>query len=148
MEQEGFVIGVKAFVRAIVESLRAIRRLVLHIPVAIDGYEILIIQAERIAVRASKARPFEIHRGMYIHGMLQSRRGAPAQLLLRCTMRISRQPGCGAAIAADAAANAAKLLEIDRNSRRTKISADVRVERSTQRYSPGWLQVEQSPPEL
>src|SRR5882757_10815212 len=77
MEQEGFVIGVKAFVRAVIERLRAIRRLKLHVPIAIDGYEILIIQAKRIAVRASKARPFEIDRSMYIHGNLQSRR-APA----------------------------------------------------------------------
>jgi hypothetical protein len=80
MEEEGFVVGVKAFVGAIIESLRAIRRFVLHIPITINGYEILIIQAERIAVRASKARPFEIDRSMYVHGILQSRRGAPGPI--------------------------------------------------------------------
>ncbi len=32
----------------------------------------VVIQAERIAVRTSKARPFEINRGMHIHGILQS----------------------------------------------------------------------------
>jgi hypothetical protein len=77
MEEEGFVVGVKAFVRAIVEGLRAIRRFKLDIPIAIDGYEILIIEVERIAVWASKARPFKIDRSMNIHGILQSRRSAP-----------------------------------------------------------------------
>jgi hypothetical protein len=83
VEQEGFVIGVKAFVGAIIERLRAIGRLKLHIGIAIDGYEILIIQAERIAVRAGKAGPFEIDRSMYIHGILQSRRGGPGARLAR-----------------------------------------------------------------
>jgi hypothetical protein len=78
VEEEGFVVGMKAFVGAIIESLRAIRRLKLHIPIAIDGDKIPIIEAERIAVRAGKARPFEIDRSMDIHGILQSRRGASA----------------------------------------------------------------------
>jgi hypothetical protein len=80
MEQEGFVIGVKAFVRAIIESLRAICRFVFHIPVAIDGYEILTVQAERIAVRASKARPFEIDRSMNIHGHPPIQAGTPGRV--------------------------------------------------------------------
>jgi hypothetical protein len=42
-----------------------------RIPIAIDRHEILVVQAERIAVRASKARPFEINRGTYVHGTLQ-----------------------------------------------------------------------------
>jgi hypothetical protein len=42
------------------------------IPIAIDRHEILGVQAEGIAVRASKARPFEVNRGMYVHGTLQS----------------------------------------------------------------------------
>jgi hypothetical protein len=75
MEQEGFVIRVETFVRAIVESLRAIGRCVSRIPLPIDGYEILIVQAQRVAVRASKSRPFKIGRGMYIHGILQPERG-------------------------------------------------------------------------
>jgi hypothetical protein len=140
MEQEGFVIGVKAFVGAIVERLRAIRRLKLHIPIAIDGYKILMIEAERIAVRARKAWPFEIDRGMHIHDSLQSGQELPAQLLPQCIMRISRQPGCGAAIAADAAANAAKLLETGRNPGRTKIRADGWVEwpiHATRWVAPG-----------
>jgi hypothetical protein len=62
----------KAFVRAIVEGLRAIGRFVRSIPIAIDRHEILVVQAERIAIRASKARPFEINRGMHVHGTLQS----------------------------------------------------------------------------
>jgi hypothetical protein len=61
----------KAFVGAIVEGLRAIGRLVQGIPIAIDRHEVRRVQAEGIAVRASKARPFEIN-GMYIHGILQS----------------------------------------------------------------------------
>ena len=65
VEQEGFVVGLKAFVCAVVERLRAIGRLVRGIPVAIDGHEILVVQAEGIAVRAGKARPFEIDRGMH-----------------------------------------------------------------------------------
>ena len=72
VEEEGFVVRMKAFVRAIVEGLRTIGRLVLSIPIAIDSHEILDVQAEGIAVRASKARPFEINRGMYVHGTLQS----------------------------------------------------------------------------
>src|SRR3984957_10748 len=72
VEQEGFVVRMKAFVRAVVECLRAISRLVRCIPVAIDSHEILVVQAEGIAVRVSKARPFEIDRGMHIHDTLQS----------------------------------------------------------------------------
>ena len=72
VEQEGFVVGVKAFVGAIVERLRAIRRLVRSIPVAIDRHEIPGVQAEGIAVRAGKARPFGIDRGMHVHDTLQS----------------------------------------------------------------------------
>jgi hypothetical protein len=149
MEQEGFVVGEKAFVRAIVESLRAVGRLKLHIPIAIDGYKILTVQAERIAVRASKAWPFEIDRSMYVHWASSNPGGEPpARLLLQCTMRISRQRDCAAAISAEAAANVAKLLETGRNPRQTKISADLRVERPTHATPLGWLQVEQSPPDL
>ena len=72
VEQEGFVVRMKAFVRAVIECLRAISRLVRSIPVAIDSHEILVVQAEGIAVRVSKARPFEIDRGMHIHDTLQS----------------------------------------------------------------------------
>jgi hypothetical protein len=42
------------------------------IPIAIDRHEILVVQAERIAARASKARPFELNRGMHVHGTLQT----------------------------------------------------------------------------
>jgi hypothetical protein len=52
--------------------LRAIRRFVLRIAVAIDSHEILVIQAERIAIRASEANLFEIARSMHIHDILQS----------------------------------------------------------------------------
>src|SRR5664279_3302018 len=73
VEQEGFVVGMKALVRTVIECLRAISRLVRSIPVAIDSHKILVVQAEGIAVRASKARPFEIDRGMHIHDTLQSK---------------------------------------------------------------------------
>src|SRR5262245_20271060 len=73
VEQEGFVVRMKAFVRAIVEGLRAIGRLVRSIPIAINSHGILVVQAEGVAVRARKARPFWINRGMYVHGTLQSR---------------------------------------------------------------------------
>jgi len=43
-----------------------------RIPIAIDRHEVRFVEAEGIAVRAGKARPFEINRGMYIHGILQS----------------------------------------------------------------------------
>ena len=72
VEEESFVVRMKAFVRAIVEGLRAIGRFVRSIPIAIDRHEILVVQAERIAIRASEARPFEINRGMHVHGTLQS----------------------------------------------------------------------------
>ena len=55
VQQEGFVVGVKAFVGAVVEGLRAIGRLVLRILVAIDRDEICVVQAERRAVRAREA---------------------------------------------------------------------------------------------
>src|SRR5580692_692132 len=46
VEQEGFVVRVKAFVRTIIKCLRAISRLVPSIPVTIDGNEILVIQVK------------------------------------------------------------------------------------------------------
>ncbi len=55
VQQEGFVVGVKAFVGAVVERLRTIRRLVLRIPVAVDGDEVLRVEAERRAVRVGEA---------------------------------------------------------------------------------------------
>src|ERR1700691_5526748 len=74
VEQEGFVVRMKALVGTVIECLRAISRLVRSIPVAIDGDEILVVQMKRIAVRMSKAKPFGIDRGMHIHDTLQSRR--------------------------------------------------------------------------
>src|ERR1700754_1896653 len=73
VKEEGFVVGMKAFVRSIVEGLRAIGRLMRSVPIAINSHEIPVVQAKGIAVRARKARPFWIHRGMYVHGTLQSR---------------------------------------------------------------------------
>ncbi len=90
VQQEGLVVGVEAFIGATVQRLRAIGRLVGRILVAIDGHEILMVEAERIAVGARQARPFEIDRSMHVHGILQSG-GALGPVLLRCTMRISRQ---------------------------------------------------------
>ena len=46
--------------------------LLFRIPVAIDRHEILVVQTDRRAVRAGKARPFSIDRGMHIHGTLQA----------------------------------------------------------------------------
>jgi len=37
MQQEGFVVGVETFVGAVIERLRAIRRLIGGIPIPIDG---------------------------------------------------------------------------------------------------------------
>src|SRR5215510_1973548 len=73
VEEEGFVVRMKAFVRSSIEGLRAIGRLVRSIPIAINRHEILVVKAEGIAVRARKARTFWINRGMYVHGTLQSR---------------------------------------------------------------------------
>src|SRR5258708_31096666 len=64
----------KGFVRAVIECLRGISRLVGSIRVAIDGDEILVVQVKRIAVRMSRAKPFGIDRGMNIHDTLQSLR--------------------------------------------------------------------------
>src|ERR1700722_7801081 len=72
VEQEGFVVRMKALVRTVIECLRAISRLVRSIPVAVDGHEILVVQVKRIAVRMSKAKPFGIDHGMHIHDTLQS----------------------------------------------------------------------------
>src|ERR1700723_2978876 len=55
VEQEGFVVRMKAFVRPVIKCLRTISRLERSIPVAIDGHEILVVQVERIAVRVSEA---------------------------------------------------------------------------------------------
>src|SRR5580698_10204066 len=63
VEQEGFVVRMKTFVRTVIECLRPISCLVCSIPVAIDRQEILVVQAEGIAGRVRKARPFEIDRG-------------------------------------------------------------------------------------
>lgn len=71
MEEEGFVVGVKALIGAAIKCLRAIGRLVCRVLVPIDRYEIPMIQAERVAVRVLKPRPFEVDRSMYIHGILQ-----------------------------------------------------------------------------
>ena len=72
VQEEGFVVCAKACVRAIVESLRAISGLVLRIAVAIDGHEILSVQPERIAIRASETSRFDIDRSMDVHDILQS----------------------------------------------------------------------------
>ena len=40
--------------------------------IAIDRDEIAVVQAKGIAIRARKSRPFQINRGMYVHGTLQS----------------------------------------------------------------------------
>nr|WP_247554370.1 hypothetical protein [Bradyrhizobium sp. 138] len=72
VEQEGFVIGVKALVGAIVEGLRAIRRLELRIPVAIDRDEVLRVEAKRRAVRMGEAGGLEIARSMHVHDALRS----------------------------------------------------------------------------
>ena len=72
VEEEGFVVGMKTFVGAIVQRLRPIRRLVHCIPVAIDRHEIPGVQAEGIAVRAGEAGRFGIDRGMHVHDTLQS----------------------------------------------------------------------------
>ncbi len=58
MEEEGFVVRMKAFVRAAVERLRAISWLVCRFLVAIDGHKTLSVQADGIAVRAREARRF------------------------------------------------------------------------------------------
>ena len=49
VQQEGLVVGVEAFVGAVVEGLRTVGRLVLRIPVAIDRDEILRVEAEGIS---------------------------------------------------------------------------------------------------
>ena len=72
VEQEGFVVGVEAFVGAVVEGLRPIRRLELRIPVAIDRHEILGVEAERRAVRVGEAGRLEIARSMHVHDVLRS----------------------------------------------------------------------------
>ena len=59
VEEKGLVIGMKAFVRAIVERLRSICRLVRLIPVAIDRDKILGVQANGITIRAGKAGRLE-----------------------------------------------------------------------------------------
>src|ERR1700691_4577883 len=51
VEQEGFVVRMKAFVRTVIERLRAIRRLVRRIPAASAGDEILVFQVQRSPVR-------------------------------------------------------------------------------------------------
>lgn len=78
VEQEGLVVGVEAFVGAVVECLRAIGRLEFRIPVAVDGDEVLRVEAERRAVRMGEAGRPEIARSMHVHDVLRS---AP---LLRC----------------------------------------------------------------
>lgn len=72
VEQEGFVVGVKAFVGAIVKGLRAIRRFELRIPVAIDCDEVLGVEAKRRAVRMGEAGRLEIARSMHVHDVLRS----------------------------------------------------------------------------
>jgi hypothetical protein len=39
MQKEGFIVGMKAFVRTIIKSLRAVSRLVSCFPIAVDGNE-------------------------------------------------------------------------------------------------------------
>src|SRR3984957_377397 len=108
VEQEGFVVRTKAFVRTVIERLRAISRLVRSIPVAIDGHEILAVLVKRIAVRVGQAKPFGIDRGDRPPPNLSAAAMAGSQL--HGTMRKSRQLRCSAAISTAAAANAPKLL--------------------------------------
>lgn len=72
VQQEGFVVGLKAFVGAIVERLRTIRRLELRIPVAIDCDEVLHVETKRRAIRMSQADRLEIARSMHVHDVLRS----------------------------------------------------------------------------
>ncbi|MGY4506134.1 hypothetical protein ACVWYH_010091 [Bradyrhizobium sp. GM24.11] len=72
VEQEGFVVGVKAFVGAVVERLRTIRRFELRIPVAIDRHKIPGVEAKRRAVRMGEAGRLEIARSMHVHDVLRS----------------------------------------------------------------------------
>ncbi|MFK4539888.1 hypothetical protein ABIA00_008071 [Bradyrhizobium ottawaense] len=72
VQQERLVVGVKAFIGAIVERLRTIRRLELRIPVAIDCDEVLGVEAERRAIRMGEAGRLEIARSMHVHDVLRS----------------------------------------------------------------------------
>ena len=69
MQQQIFIVGVKTIIGAVVERLRAIGRLVLHVLLPVDGDECLFVEAERLAIRMDQAGQLGRNHAVPRHGV-------------------------------------------------------------------------------